>query len=649
MDKTDYSAQKRIAIFALKDDKGIADKYVEVLLKGLSPFVDRGYLVVSKQTSEANECELGSNGWTIIETEKYRDNSFYLYQQGIQRIGWKTISKYDELLLFDSSIMGPVNPFRDMFCKMKATNYSLWGIVSACAENSSNDDEYLLPFFVVVRRTAIITLEFQHFWKGEFCKNEEYYAAALCSSMREAGFSLSTYVDTDILRQYTINPILFDTKKLVETRNCPVFLKKMFSYDYSVVLENTSGARAKDFLSYLKSSGKYDIDLIWETILRTEHQEDIIRNLGMVYMLDTIQKIVPTNLKTIIIAHIYYEDLIDLMVSYLKWAPETVDILITTVSENNKDLIKSCLAEKGVTNKTTVKVIENRGRDVSSLLVAAKEDIDGYDVACFIHDKKTPQVERRAVGEDFGNLCYENLLLNTGYISRVVSLFECNKRLGMLVPPFPSFGILYELVGNEWGPNYNNTEKLAQMIGLEVRMSEKKRSMAPYGTCFWFRVSALKKLFDYNWKYDDFPEEPNKIDGTILHAIERIYPLVAQDAGYYVAEIMNTDYAAIEYQRLSYYTQQQNRRLTEIFGFTEFSSILNKLDCLIYSGQKGGIGYRRDRERKPHDKGIDYFVKDLMHMLLPKGLFEKAINEKRKIFGPFEDYNEEDDERYLKR
>lgn len=47
----------------------------------------------------------------------------------------------------------------------------------------------------------------------------------------------------------------------------------------------------------------------------------------------------------------------------------------------------------------------------------------------------------------------------------------------------------------------------------------------------------MKKLFKKDWKYTDFPKEPNKIDGTLLHVLERVYPFVVQDAGYYPAYV----------------------------------------------------------------------------------------------------------------
>jgi len=54
----------------------------------------------------------------------------------------------------------------------------------------------------------------------------------------------------------------------------------------------------------------------------------------------------------------------------------------------------------------------------------------------------------------------------------------------------------------------------------------------PLGTMFWARPQALAPLFDLGLAWDDYPAEPAPIDGTTMHALERLLPLVAQHQGY---------------------------------------------------------------------------------------------------------------------
>ena len=71
-----------------------------------------------------------------------------------------------------------------------------------------------------------------------------------------------------------------------------------------------------------------------------------------------------------------------------------------------------------------VRVIENRGRDVSALLVGCGEDLFQYDYVCFAHDKKVTQLSPQSIGDGFAYKCFENILASKEYVSNVIDLFE---------------------------------------------------------------------------------------------------------------------------------------------------------------------------------------------------------------------------------
>lgn len=54
----------------------------------------------------------------------------------------------------------------------------------------------------------------------------------------------------------------------------------------------------------------------------------------------------------------------------------------------------------------------------------------------------------------------------------------------------------------------------------------------PAGSMFWYKPDALKSLFLLNLTHDDFPKEPISESGTIMHAIERLFGIVAEYNGY---------------------------------------------------------------------------------------------------------------------
>jgi len=150
----------------------------------------------------------------------------------------------------------------------------------------------------------------------------------------------------------------------------------------------------------------------------------------------------------------------------------------------------------------------------------------------------------------------------------------------MLFPPPPNHGNFYPTIGGEWSNNYENTKKLAEQLKLKCHIDWACEPISPLGTMFWFRPSALGTLFRYGWEYKNFPTEPNDTDGTLLHAVERIYGFVAQSEGYYPAWVMTDRFSRIEFTNLYFMLSELNKQLfykcyTRTIGETVYNIAYN--------------------------------------------------------------------------
>lgn len=234
--------------------------------------------------------------------------------------------------------------------------------------------------------------------------------------------------------------------------------------------------------------------------------------------------------------HLYYLDTSDIFLDYVKNIPENITIFFTVSSKQMKQKLEK-------ENKRW-KIIEkpNRGRDISAFLVACREEILKYEYICFLHDKKEKSEDSKSDNEMWITCLWENMIGSSIYIDNLLQLFKKNENLGLLVPPSPLGEHQRAAYENTWYDNFQMTEKLAGKMNLVCDLNADK-SPITLGTVFWTRVSALKKLFEIKWEYDDFDEEPMKNDGTISHAIERVLGYAAQDAGYDTGWVMTDRYA----------------------------------------------------------------------------------------------------------
>ena len=107
----------------------------------------------------------------------------------------------------------------------------------------------------------------------------------------------------------------------------------------------------------------------------------------------------------------------------------------------------------------------------------------------------------------------------------IAKQFEDDPGLGLVFPDDP------RMVG--WWSNKECAAGLARKMGLTADLPQAFEF--PVGTMFWCRGAALRPLFALGLTWDDYPLEPVPVDGTILHAIERLLPFIAQHEGYRVA------------------------------------------------------------------------------------------------------------------
>ena len=591
---------KRLGIYFFFDPDGIVDGYIPYFLADLVKNLNELMIVSNGPIGVEGRKKLEAFTSNILE----RDNKgldVWAYKEGLQSYGWDALVDFDEVVLLNYTIMGPLYPLSEMFNTMATRDLDFWGITK---HHGLDFDPYgkckyhLIPEhiqtgFMVIRSSMLQSTEFQKYW--EDMPEIESYADSICNheaiftkDFNDKGFKSDVYVNTEDLKEYAEYPLMIYPKELIAKKHCPIFKRKTFYNYYSEYLDVTCGQACYELFKYLREESSYDVDLIWETILRTANMADIKDRMQLNYILPT-EALLPTICKEkpriAIFMHLYFLDLIEYCKRYADMMPVEADVYITTNSEEKKIKIEQGFKDFNG-RKVTVIVIPNRGRDVSSLLLGLKPYASSYDIVCYVHDKKATQVTPYLIGESFSYQCFENVLHNRIFVENIITTFVQNPRLGLLAPPPPIHGIYSITLGNEWLINFDNSKALATRFGIRVNMDREKQPVAPLGTIFWLRPKAFQSFYESDLSYEDFPEEPTgEIDGNIMHAIERLYPYGAQQAGYYSAWVQNDVYTKMHLTNLNKMLGDVNRTMVQKFGpstrYTHMSIIREAKTSLI--------------------------------------------------------------------
>jgi len=568
---------KRLGIFFFFDAQGIVDSYVETLLTDMVKNLSELVIVVNGELTAKSYARLTAFTDNIILREN-KGLDAWAYKTAMESYGWDRLIEFDEIVLFNATIMGPVYPFEEMFTEMAGRDIDFWGITwfhLAPGDPFGHSLEGYLPrhlqsHFHAYRRSLVCSKAFQDYWDNlpqinSYEESVGLHEAPFTQRFERLGFVSDVYVNTEDLEGFTLQPILFTPKQLIAERRCPIFKRRSFFHSYEDVLHQAVGNATVELYEYLRDHTDFDTNLIWDNALRSMNMADLVKNLQLTYVLPT-QTVTrePKQQKVALIAHLYYMDLVEPTLEYIRNMPEGIDIFLSTSSPEKVEQVK--VACQGLPYNIEVRLVENRGRDVGPFLVGWKDVVQNYDVVCYTHDKKVTQLSPYSVGDGFAYKCFENLLPTRDFVKNVIATFDAEPRLGFLTPTPPNHADYFPVYTLGWGPNFDRTEALLHELGINVPLDPDKEPVAPLGSMFWFRPKALKPLFDHDWQWEEFPPEPCDIDGTIMHAIERAHGYVAQGAGYYCGWLFSDSFARIELTNLSFYVRDLTSAIADRWG-----------------------------------------------------------------------------------
>lgn len=235
---------------------------------------------------------------------------------------------------------------------------------------------------------------------------------------------------------------------------------------------------------------------------------DFIRYRSIQATTDVVSHLPPS---TLIHIHAFYPDVVEEMLDYFVDSAKGGRFLITTTTQKNHDAVCKILDERSFIAHQTI-LIENKGRDIGPFLDYAIDHAADGDIICHVHTKKSPDV-----GEGYGAK-WRKSLYGTLLTQTAVDSFT-SSRLGLLFPDTS------RTVG--WGKNRSFCEQIARQLNRRLPAHP---GPIPVGNMFFARVEVARAMRDATREME-WPREPVPYDGTVLHAIERMWPMACEHVG----------------------------------------------------------------------------------------------------------------------
>lgn len=219
-----------------------------------------------------------------------------------------------------------------------------------------------------------------------------------------------------------------------------------------------------------------------------------------------------------VVLHIHYTDVWGEIKTYL----QNLDLfgfdLFVTITSQSGDIIRKI---RSCYPMASIKLVENRGRDILPFINQLRE-IKGlnYKYICKIHSKKS---EYREDGDALRNELYDSLLGSKEKVTEIINTFDTAEDVGLILDE----KFVVEHSRKNMTFNQENIDCLSEVLNLEFEYSD-----FPAGSMFWFVPDALKNIDKVDNQF--FGVESGMSDGTIPHAVERLFCSIVRNNGYKV-------------------------------------------------------------------------------------------------------------------
>jgi lipopolysaccharide biosynthesis protein len=492
--------------------------YLEELVKSGCDLV----FVSTSPLSEADIIRLKKYSKLILETPNV-GLDFGSWKCGLSKVEYGI--KYRKVILANDSVFGPFHDLKSIVREMTAKGLDMWGMTE-----SQQFSRHIQSYFMCFNHSILQSSLWVDFWKNmerltDKNKIIQNYELGISKLMMEHDFKIGAYVDYENLQKaspdrplYEINPAIDLWKPIIQDFRYPFLKRELLIKGFL-----SRFYQLNDWEKVVSKKSKYNTALI------SDYLADFEKNFKSSN--ERYKTPIPKDHPKIAVhLHLFYTDLAEEFISYLKRINSAFDLYVTFVKDDQFAMYK---IHKRIPHAHFL-MCENRGKDIGGLITFLNHvDLLSYDLILKIHSKKSlnshfyiNEIKRfdKSIenGDDWRKLLLDSLIPRNG-VEKIIEKFAEDDKIGMMGPQ--KF-LAFSSDGNE--PMLG---KLCNDLGLDPYFDKTLIYFA--GSMFWIRPDILHKIKQKAYSSTDFAEG-NILNGGLEHAFERIFGSIAESLGYRV-------------------------------------------------------------------------------------------------------------------
>lgn len=558
-------------LLAIHDYSHKIEEYIKYMCLEIQQIPSNLLVILDGKFNEETKEFLHHHSIPFIEIK--HANDFLAWRDGILSLDPLRLAKLDNLILLNDKQFGPIFPINRILLEMSEKKADFWTFSESPSHRFFQCNQ---PNFLCFSKKIINSSIFLKSWtdcnsqinrfrsgywnflKNKFIANGQNYQTVTASLLKE--------------KKYYRSLDQFEFIKL----GCPFVEIRPFIETFEKQQVNGVCSLQRRIVDYISKNSNYPVSLIKKYMLYNlppSHYKNIfqLNFLGDEFATRSVK----TQSKNVaLIFYAYFEDLVEVCCSYILSFEVTDKIVIVS----SKSCVLAAYRDRlgKLFYNIEFRIQPNRGRNEAAYFITCRDILDKFDFICLCHDKKLRHLPLQ-FGEVALKHCFENCLGSKGQVNSIINILDSREEVGILTPPTPLFSVWSDLSILPYGRNKEFCQNMVKNFLPDIPFDP--QPVAPYGSVFWVKKGALRCLLNLNLRLEDLPEEPVPVDGTLLHALERLYPSFAQASGFATGWIFFHEY-------LSSYIEDLHTAATSKKDLLKFSKFISKrLKIIVFSNE----------------------------------------------------------------
>lgn len=572
-------AMNRLGIYIFYDENGIVDRYVPYFLSNVRPLLTRLVVVCNGVVSKKGLNILKQYADDVYVRDNYGFDGMAVRYAIVEKYGWKKVEEYDCVVVMNDTFFGPFYPLEDLFRQMDQRRADLCGILAHTKKETENVNISVIPaFFYMMSQRLIKNQKWRCFWENlhgnnwTFSEAVSEYEYQLIPACEKTGLKWDAYLRSDRQNLGRIQDDFHYVNKayeLIQYYQYPFLKKKPIAttLDWNG-FRNTDATSMRRAIRYIKENTDYDVDMIWENIIRKYDIASIKHGLQLTKIfwkkpqsdLDYSRNDVVILLKT---EQLAWTD--DYIIAIKNLSGKIPVVVYTTQAE-----IESKFSAQLRKDTFWIKAFGNYASFLKDVMELTKK----YEYILYIDDSKLVNGARPIIeGRTLQQLMIRCMWNDDLYTSNITKEFEKEKRLGVGILPKTYHGEYIQNMQSRWEKVscFPEIRKIWKDYGFYADIKGSTECANEY-SIFWTRGSILRESCCFLL---DGGEELISNSADIMG---RIIPYIAQKQGFYTMDFLSVGCAEENYSNLQVLSMEL------LSGYKQYGVDVQEYSDLRFSG-----------------------------------------------------------------